>query len=215
MLIPPRRLVAFGICEDVAALFAEPLSAACTLHHINTPLRIAALVAQCAHESAFFTRLQEDLFYRDAERVARLFRTAFDLDRDRRISASEIEAARPYLRNPEKLANRVYAGRYGNGNEASGDGWRYRGRGLIGTTFRDNYMAAQVATGRPYVEQPDLLARPSDACLTAAFYFASRGCCSAADLGDIDGVTRRINPGMAGAEERRANFSIAVRAFSC
>lgn len=213
MLITVEKLIAAGVSPTQAKVFADPLSAACLLHDIGKPARIACFVAQCIHESTGFSELEENLYYRDAERVARLFLTAFDTNRDRIISPSEIEAARPYTRNPVALANRAYANRYGNRDEASGDGWRYRGRGLIGTTFLDNYRAAGLAIGRPYVSEPDLLSCPPDACFTAAYYFASRGCNAMADAGNVDAITKAINPGMAGAKERRDLTVQAMHAF--
>jgi putative chitinase len=214
MLITAPQLIAAGISPTQAKLFADPLSAACALYNISTPLRIAALVAQCRVESGGFAHLEEDLYYRDAERVANLFRTAFDANRDGKISPEEIKAAVPYVRNAKALASKAYANRFGNGNEASGDGWLYRGRGLIGTTFKANYQAAEKAIGRPYTAQPDLLAQPTDACLTACHYFASRDCNAMADVGNIMGITRAINPGMAAADERAQNFFEARRAFA-
>jgi putative chitinase len=211
--ITVARLIAAGVAPTLAKVFADPLGAACDRFAINTPARVAAFVAQCMHESAGFVHLEEDLFYRDPERVARLFRTAFDTNRDGVLSPQEISAAVPYTRNPEALASRAYAGRFGNGNEASRDGWRYRGRGLIGTTFKANYQAAAQALARPYVEQPELLARPADACLTAAFYFSSRGCNQFADAGNFAAITKAINPGMAGAAERLALLKQASTAF--
>jgi putative chitinase len=214
MPITSRQLAALGVPIAQAKAFAEPLSAACALHAITTPARISAFLAQCLHESARFTKLREDMYYRDAERVARLFRSVFDEDRDRKISQAEIEAARPYTCNPERLANRVYANRYGNGDEASGDGFRYRAGGLIGTTFRDNYREAGQGTGRPYEAQPELLASPPDASLAAAFFFASRGCIRLADAGQFSEITRVINPGMAGVAERLAHFEGARKVFA-
>lgn len=214
MLISAQQLIAAGAAPSQAKAFAEPLSAAAALHGIDTPQRLAAFVAQCLHESGRFVHLEEDLFYRDAERVAKLFRSVFDANRDGKISADEVRAAVPYTRNPKALANKVYAGRYGNGDEASGDGWRYRGRGLMGTTFKDNYAAAGRATGRPYVDQPELLAQPSDACLAAAVYFASRGCNEMADAGNFVAITRAINPGMAGLDDRVMHWQECRRAFA-
>ncbi len=212
-MITIAQLIAAGVAPTLAKTFADPLGVAFDRFKINTPARCAAAVAQFIHESAGFVHLEEDLFYRDPDRVARLFRTAFDTNRDGVLSPLEIQAAAPYTRNPEALASRAYAGRYGNGNEASKDGWRYRGRGLIGTTFKANYQAAATALGRPYVDQPDLLGKPDDACLTAAFYFASRGCNEFADGGNFTAITKAINPGMAGAAERLALFNEAKTAF--
>lgn len=202
-MITAESLVACGLRPAAAARFAGPLAEAGARFEINTPRRLAAFVAQCRVESAEFTRLEEGLYYRDAERVARIFRTAFDLDRDRVVDPEEIEFAKAYVRNPQKLANRVYANRLGNGDEASGDGWLFRGRGLKQLTGRANYAEAAKALGRPYTEQPDLVARDPDACLTAAWFWHKSGCSSMADAWRLDDITRAVNgPGMLQREER-------------
>ena len=97
--------------------------------------------------------------------------------------------------------------RYGNGSFTSGDGWRYRGRGLIQLTFRDNYAAASEALGRDYVARPEWVALPPDAVLTAAWFWASAGCNELMLRGLFDATTRRINPAMAGASDRRMQFA--------
>jgi putative chitinase len=118
-------------------------------------------------------------------------------------------------RNPQALANRVYADRLGNGNEASGDGWRYRGRGLIQLTGRSNYVAAGDALGTPYVMVPEWVSQPVHAALTAAWFWASNGCNELADSSQIDAITRRVNgPKMVAADERRSMFDEAMRSFA-
>lgn len=198
-------LIAAGIAPTQARAFADPLAEACSHFAIDTPVRQAAFVSQCAHESQGFTHLEESLFYSTPERVRavwpRIFYTAAD--------------AVPYLRNPQKLANHVYANRNGNGDEASGDGWMHRGRGLIQLTGRANYQAAQSAIGEPYKSQPDLVAEPRHAAMTAAWYFSAAGCLPFADVSDVAGVTRLINgPAMLGLSERRSRFDQALRAFA-
>ena len=100
--------------------------------------------------------------------------------------------ARSYERHPQQIANRVYANRYGNGNEASGDGWRYRGRGLIQYTFRDNYKEYAKWCGYDVEKQPELLAQPKGAVRSACHYYQSRGCNELADGGGTDEVFRAI-----------------------
>jgi len=118
-------------------------------------------------------------------------------------------------RNPQALANRVYANRLGNGDESSGDGWKYRGRGLFQLTGRAEYMAAGDALGQDYKAQPDLVAQPEDAAMTAGWYWASANLNDLADSAQIDAITRRINgPGMAAADDRRSAYDEALRAFA-
>lgn len=209
------QLIEAGVAPTQARVFAEPLERAFAAFHIDNADRRAAFIAEAGYESAMFTRLEEGLSYRDPERIARIFRTAFDLDRDRAIDAEEIEFARGYVREPKKLANRVYANRLGNGDEDSGDGWLYRGRGLFQLTGRANYMAAGEALHRPYKERPELVAEPLDAAMTAAWYWHTKGLNALADARNIDAITRAVNgPAMLGAAERRVYFDEALEAFA-
>lgn len=196
-MITVQQLVDCGIDRDVAGQFELPLDAAMTAFTINTPKRAAAFLAQAAHESIGFTRLQENLSYSTPERLMEVFKGRF----------TGLADAAQYLRQPEKLANRVYANRLGNGDTASGDGWKYRGRGLFQLTGRANYMAAGDGLGTDYKANPDLVAEPPDAAFTAAWYWAVGNLNAMADVGQIDVITRRINgPAMLGADERRALY---------
>ena len=196
-MITLQQLVDCGIDRDVAGQFELPLDAAMTAFAINTPKRAAAFLAQAAHESNEFTRLQENLSYSTPERLMEVFKGRF----------TGLADAAQYLRQPEKLANRVYANRLGNGDTASGDGWKYRGRGLFQLTGRANYMAAGDGLGTDYKANPDLVAEPPDAAFTAAWYWAVGNLNAMADVGQIDVITRRINgPAMLGADERRALY---------
>ena len=197
-------LVAAGVRPTQARQFLEPLTETFERFDISTPARRAAFLAQAIHESAGFTKLEEDMFYRRPERIMAMWPRRF----------SGFGEASKFLRNPKALANRVYAGRYGNGDEASGDGWRYRGRGLFQLTFRGNYLEAEKAIGRPYVEQPELVALPRDAALTAGHYWSVRQMNALADSAQIDEITKRINPAMVAAGERRSHFDEALRAFA-
>ena len=176
LLTLPQFQRAAGLSPVMAQRWFEPFSKATAEFQINTPARLAAFIAQTGHESAGFSRLSENLYYSDAERVARIFRSDFDLNKNRIIEPGEIEFARRYTRNPEKMANYVYANQGGNGNEASGDGWRFRGRGLIQITLRNNYLLCGKALGLDLIANPDLLwsmstqpaARPGTGRLMAA-----------------------------------------------
>lgn len=204
-MISVGTLIAAGVPPTQARLFAAPLAAACSRFGINTPARVAGFVAQCRVESADFTQLEENLRYRNAEVLDRTFRSVVGL----------ADAARLIQLGPQAIANRVYGGRLGNGPEASGDGWRYRGRGLKQLTGRDNYAEAAQALGRPYLEQPGLVAEPDDACLTAAWFWHTVKGNALADSAQWDAITRAVNgPGMLQAALRRQYAEEAVRAFA-
>lgn len=204
-MISVATLIAAGVAPTQARQFAEPLAAACARFDIVTAPRVAGFVAQCRVESAEFTRLEEDLRYRSPERLDSIFRSVVGLE----------DASRLVKAGPQAIANRVYAGRLGNGDEASGDGWRYRGRGLKQLTGRANYADAAEALGRPYLDQPDLVARPDDACLTAAWFWHANKCNILADSAQWDAITRVVNgPGMLQADLRRQYAEEAVRAFA-
>jgi putative chitinase len=189
-----QLLIASGVSPTVAKTAADPLKAAMALYDINTPERIAAFLGQCFVESAMLTKLEEDLFYKTPERLCAVWPGKF----------KTVAAAAPYARNPQKLANFVYANRNGNGPEATGNGWAYRGSGYIQLTGLDNFVAASKGTGRPYVISPELVRQPSDAALTAAWYWHTNGCNQLADAGNIDGITRAVNgKAMLHAYERR------------
>ena len=204
-LISVQRLVAAGVPPTQARQFADPLAAACARFQIDTPARIAGFIAQCRVESADFTRLEENLHYTTPERIRAVFPSRVP---------SLADAAR-LVRNPQALANRVYAARLGNGPEASGDGWRYRGRGIVQLTGRANYADATTALGRPYVEQPELVAQPADACLTAAWFWHSRKLSILADSAQWDAITRAVNGfAMLHADLRRQHAEQALTAFA-
>lgn len=204
-MITTQTLIAAGVGPTQAKTFAEPLRAACALFDISTPVRVAAFLAQCIHESAGFARLEENLFYTTPERIRAMWPSR----------VSSLADAATLCRKPQALANRVYAQRLGNGDAASGDGWRYRGRGLFQLTGRHNYADAALELNRPYIERPDLVAQPSDACLTAAWYWHTNKLNILADASNTKAITRAINgPAMVGLHERQAAFDRAVQAFA-
>lgn len=213
LLTLPQFQRAAGLSPVMAQRWFEPFSNAAAEFQINTPARLAAFIAQTGHESTGFSRLSENLYYTDAERVARIFRSSFDTNKNGVIEPAEVTFALAYTRNPEKLANRVYAGRGGNGDEASGDGWRYRGRGLIQVTFRDNYFRCGKALGLDLIATPDLLLEYVNAARSAAWYWQTNGCNELADKGDFLAVTRRINPPAEGQADRLARLEVARSAL--
>ena len=204
MIITVASLIAAGIAPTQARVFAEPLSAACARFAIHTPARIAAFLGQCSMESAGFTRLEENLFYTTPERIRAVFPSR----------VKSLADAAQLTRNPQALANRVYAGRLGNGDEASGDGWRYRGRGLVQLTGRDNYVDAADGLALPLVTHPDLAALPAAACMTAAWFWHARKLNILADSAQWDAITRAVNgPAMLHAAQRRQMTEDAIGAF--
>ncbi|MBN3757244.1 glycoside hydrolase family 19 protein [Paraburkholderia sp. Tr-20389] len=184
-----------------SAQWVSPLQATCDKYFINTPLRVAAFLAQCGVESARLTALSENLNY-SATGLLTTFPKYFNA----------VEAAQ-YERQPQRIANRVYANRYGNGNEASGDGFRFRGRGLLQVTFKDNYAACGKAIALPLTDHPELLEQPCNAALAAGWYWDSRDLNKLADAGKFEGITRAINGGLNGYSERLALYSAAKRAL--
>lgn len=204
-MITIQSLIAAGVGPTQARLFAGPLSNACERFGINTYVRKAAFIAQAGHESGDFAHVEENLYYTTAERVRSIWPTR----------VHSLGEAATLLRNPQALANRVYSGRNGNGDESSGEGWKYRGRGLIQLTGWANYLAAEAAIDQPYKAQPDLVLLPAHACMTAAWFFVAGGCLPLADASNTEGITKVINgAAMAGLNDRRQRFERALRAIA-
>lgn len=197
--ITPERLIGAVGCTDAdAARWCAELAAAAARFDIIRPARVAAFLAQCAHESARFTRVVENLNY-DAPRLRQIFPRHFPTD----------DLAKQYARQPQAIASRVYANRMGNGDEASQDGWEFRGRGLIQLTGRANYQACGEALNLPLVRSPFLLVEPKYAALSAAWFWYSRDLNAVADAGDFERITRVINGGLHGYAERQAIYARA------
>jgi putative chitinase len=171
-----------------------PLVSACRRFGIGSPLEQAHFYAQMAEESEGFTRMSENLNY-SYMGLLRTFKTHF----------TPVEAAR-YARHPEAIANRAYANRMGNGNEASGDGWRYRGRGWPEITGKANYarISEDIFGDARLLIHPELLEDPNNAALAAGHFWIDNNCGLPAMHDDIEGVTEKVNGGLNGLEERRA-----------
>ena len=173
--------------------WAIALVAAMPQWGISSPARQAAFLGQVAHESAELTRLEENLNYSPQRLMAvwpKRFPTLPDADR--------------YAHNPQALGNRVYANRNGNGDEASGDGYRYRGRGALQHTGRTEYVARGSAIACDLLANPEWLLIPNIGARAACSYWQTRGLNDLADAGDQEGITRRINGGLTGLEDRLA-----------
>ena len=167
-------------------------------YDITTPTRVAAFLAQCAHESNQFNVLKENLNYK-WESLRRVFPKYFPTD----------ELAKQYASKPNKqaaIANRVYANRMGNGPESSGDGWRYCGRGLIQWTGKNNYQAFADSIEMDISEVPDYLGTFEGAVQSACWFWDKNNLNEYADAGDIVTMTKRINGGTIGLEDRKHHY---------
>jgi putative chitinase len=182
--------------------WAEALNKILPDYDITTPQRVAAFVAQSAHESGGFTALHENLNYR-AVTLRKVFPKYFPTD----------EMAAQYAQQPERIANRVYGGRMGNGPEASGDGFRYCGRGLIQLTGKSNYQAFADSLQMPVEDVPAFLATFEGAIQSACWFWESNNLNQYADSGDILTMTKRINGGTIGLADRQAHYNHALQVF--
>lgn len=172
---------------------------------ITGKLRLAHFLSQCHHESGGFKKVVENLKYSDVNRIALIFRNDVDTDDDRQVEPHEIEFAKRFVNNPEALANFVYANQNGNGDEASGDGWKYRGRGYLQLTGKDNYTALGKFLQVGLLTDPDLVATKY-ALISAAWFFHVNGINLRSDLGTsnaaVTAVTKKVNGGTHGLAER-------------
>lgn len=177
----------------------EALSILLPDYDINTPMRVAAFLAQCGHESGNFVFLRENLNYR-AETLMKQWPRYFPT----------MEIARQYERKPQMIANRAYANRMGNGDEASGDGWRYCGRGLIQLTGKDNYQNFADSIETPVEEVPEYLSTFEGAAQSACWFWETNNLNREADVGDIKKMTKKINGGFIGLEDRFKHYHHAL-----
>lgn len=174
-------------------------------YDINTPERVSAFIAQCAHESGNFTALHENLNYR-AVTLRKIFPKYFPTD----------QLAEQYASQPNKaelIANRVYASRMGNGDEASGDGFRYCGRGLIQLTGKENYSWFAASLEMPVEEVPEYLQTFEGAVQSACWFWETNNLNQWADKGDILTLTKRINGGTIGLDDRIKHYNHALHVF--
>ena len=185
-MITAQKLHALQIGPE----WVEPLNATIQKFSIFTVKEQAAFIGQCSHECNHFKTLEENLNYR-AETLQKLFGHKF--------KPGEIEL---YAHNPEKIANRIYANRGGNRDEASGDGHRFHGRGCIQLTFHDNYWQCGQALGQDFVMNPQLVATPMWAAMSAGWFWSTHGCNQLAESGNQEGLCKRINGGLFGFQER-------------
>ena len=184
----------------VAGVFVPVLNAAMVHYQIIGPKRVAAFIAQIGHESGHLTRLVENLNY-SADALRRNWPSRFN-----------VELASAVARKPEQIANIAYGNRMGN--TAPGDGWKYRGRGLIQITGRANYVACGEALGLDLINHPELLEKPQHACMSAAWFWASRGLNTLADAGSFSKITSRINGGQNGSADRQVLYAKAMKVLA-
>ena len=187
-----KQLSALGI----DAKWLEPLNAAFAKYDISTPTRQACFIGQCQHESANFTKLEEGLNY-SASRLMAVWPSRFP----------SLDVANQYANNPEKIANKVYGGRMGNVED--GDGWKYHGRGLIQLTGKDNYANCGSGLGVDLLSNPEWVATPEYAALSAGWFWNKKGLNDLADTGDYETMTKRINGGLIGLDDRKAKIAKA------
>lgn len=198
-MIEPHQLRAMGVPQDAVDKWLPWLNMTMARFNISTPMRQAMFLSQIAHESGGFRHVSENLNY-SASALRRVFGKYFPTD----------EMAYEYARKPEKIANRVYANRMGNGNEASGDGWKYRGRGLIQLTGKDNYLSFSLAADNNSFIDPGLLTEPEYAAMSAGWFWQDNGLNVLADTGDVRAVTRRINGGYNGLADRQKKYAAII-----
>ena len=194
-MITPDLLQKLGISVD----WCEVLNVLLPKYVIDSPQRIAAFIAQCSHESGHFEKLIENLNYSAKSLV---------MTWPKRFTTPEL--ANKYARQPEMIANFVYSNRLGNGDESSGDGWKYRGRGLIQLTGKSNYQAFANSIEMSLEDVIGHLETKQGAAEAACFFWMKNKLNSYADVSDIKGMTKVINGGYIGLPEREENYKKAL-----
>lgn len=180
-----------------------PLKDVLDRFELNTPNRQAAFIGQCFYESAGFTEVEEDLNY-SAEALLKTWPVHFPT----------LALAKLYANNPSAIANLVYADRMGNGDKDSGEGWKYRGRGLIQITGRDTYKGINDILKIDCLANPDQLTETGNAALASGQFWVNHGLNELADAADWDQITQRINGGLLGMQARRAKINELLQILS-
>ena len=201
-LEPAIRAVAPHLTDDECAAWVTALSEPLRKAGITTPRCVAAFLGQCAVESGGFHSIEEDLNY-SAARLCEVWPSRFP----------NAEAAQACAMRPEALANRVYANRMGNGDEASGDGWRFRGRGLIQISGRSNYQRFALAMNMTVDQAAEHAATQAGAADSAAWFWSANQLNALANTWSVDLITRKINGGTTGAAERTRLCEAALQAI--
>jgi len=196
-MISPLQLKQIANIKDVARLteLTNAINDTLAKFEINTPLRVQHFLAQVLHESGNLSTFKENLNY-SAKGLTTTFRKYFLTE----------EVATPYARKPDLIANKVYASRMGNGDESTGDGAKFKGRGAIQVTGRENYTQLSKTTGIDFISKPELLETTKYALLSAGWFWSKTGLNAFADKDDILTITKRINGGTNGLDERKNNL---------
>ena len=208
-MIERKHLEAAGVKDPDKWL--DAVVKTCAEFEINTPERIAAFIAQTAHESGGYTMLVENLNYSDVTMAAVWPNRFAVLGADKKPIKENGKNvpnafAKALHRNPEAIANTVYANRMGNGTIESGEGWLYRGRGLKQLTGKDNVTRCGQALGVDLVSNPDLLLEPEYAARSAGWFWKANNLSKFADVEDLEGMTKKINGGLIGIADRKARY---------
>ena len=219
MMVTLDNIISAGVKPDVARQWLAPIQVACEKYQINTKFRIASFLAQCAHESGGFTMLEENLNYKAATLAACWPNRFAVLGPDKKPKKDEkgknipTAVANSIAGKPELIANMCYSSRMGNGPAESGDGWKYRGRGLKQLTGKDNYTRCGAGIGADFVEHPELLLEPQYAALSASWFWSANKLDTFADKEDIEGMTKKINGGLIGIENRKKRYQDCLASF--
>jgi putative chitinase len=203
------NLVAAGVKDP--AKWIDAIVSVCQEFEINTPQRIAAFIAQTSHESGGYTMLSENLNYRAATLAACWPNRFAVLGPDKKPKKENGKLVPTAVANsiagkPELIANMVYSSRMGNGPAESGEGWKFRGRGLKQLTGKDNYTRCGQSLGVDLLSNPDLLLEPLFAARSAGWFWHTNKLSDYADKGDLEGMTKKINGGLIGIAERKAKY---------
>lgn len=207
--------------SKVSRAFLSFINSSMSLCSVIGVKRAAAFISQVGHESGQLTRLVENLNY-SADGLANTWPNRYAESDGKggyvKVMVNGRQRNKPnplglsLERKPEQIANNVYAGRMGN--TAPGDGWKYRGRGLIQLTGKTNYRLCGEALGLDLLGRPELLEEPEHACMAAGWFWKSNGLNELADKGDIEGITRRINGGINGMADRKALYERALKVLA-
>lgn len=201
------RITADQLCSaliiegELSNIWVDPLNETFERFGLVDPIHVAAFLSQVGHESARLSQVEENLNYSSKGLLA-TFPKYFTP-----------QQALDYARKPENIANRVYANRMGNGDESSGDGWKYRGKGVIQVTGRQNHARCGEALGLDLINDPDLLLEPLNAALSAGWFWESRKLNNLAEQEDLRGITRAVNGGMNGFADRQLIYQLAKKAL--
>jgi len=213
-----EHLKAAGVKD--AEKWLPSVQAALERFDITSNRQVAAWLAQTAHESGGYTMLTDNLNYR-AETLAVCWPNRFAVlgpdkkpVKDAKGKNQPTAVAKSIAGKPELIANLVYSSRMGNGPAESGEGWKYRGRGLKQLTGKDNYTRCGQALGLDLVDNPDLLLEPEGAALSAAWFWSINKCGPLADADDFVGLTKRINGGTIGLEDRQRRYKAVLSSLS-